>query len=137
MFYLISWLAVLSLVALWSLAAWLLHGAALWVVTSAGAATGAAAAGMAGQGLPQWLAAWVPPDVAQAIASLLSGLVPVVESLLQAAPALGGVLTGAGWVVWGLGCALLVLLGAGLHVAIALWRRGSDGAGRRSLLAAG
>ena len=45
---------------------------------------------------------------------MLSGLAPVVDSLLQAAPALAGGLTVAIWVVWGIGSVLLVLLGAGL-----------------------
>jgi hypothetical protein len=38
--------------------------------------------------------------------------------------------TVATWVVWGIGSALLVLLGAGLHLLIALWRRrGGAGSG--------
>lgn len=135
MLYLISWSAVASLVALWSLAAWLLHGAALWVVSNAGAATGVAA-GMSGQRLPEWLAPWVPPEFAQAVASLLSGLMPMVEGLLQAAPALAGAVTVASWSVWGLGSALLLLLGAGLHLAITLWRRSGTGSGPAPLLSA-
>jgi len=46
------------------------------------------------------------------MSALLSGLAPAVEGLLQAAPALAGGLTVATWVIWGLGSALLVLLGA-------------------------
>ena len=42
MFYAISWFAVLSLLALWSLAAWALHAVAVWTVSNAGALTGAA-----------------------------------------------------------------------------------------------
>lgn len=61
--------------------------------------------------------------------SLLSGLAPAVESLLQTAPALAGGLTIATWVIWGLGSALLVLMGAGLHLLIALWRRPGGGSG--------
>lgn len=71
----------------------------------------------------------MPPEIAQAIASMLSGLAPVVEGLLQAAPALASSLTMVTWVVWAFGSALLILLGAGLHLLIALWRRrgGSSG----------
>jgi len=75
MFYVISWFAVLSLLALWSLAAWALHAVAVWTVSNAGALTGAASgatAGVAGLRLPDWLAPWVPPEVAQAMTSLLS-----------------------------------------------------------------
>ena len=58
---------------------------------------------------------------------MLAGLGPVVDGLLQTAPALAGGLTVATWVVWGIGSVLLVLLGAGLHLLIALWRRRGDG----------
>jgi hypothetical protein len=88
-----------------------------------------AASGVAGVGLPGWLAPWVPPEVAQALTALLAGLVPAVEGLLQAAPALAGGLTIATWVIWGLGSALLVALGAGVHLLVALWRRRGGGPG--------
>jgi len=35
----------------------------------------------------------------------------------------------ATWVIWGLGSVLLVLLGAGLHLLIAMWRRRGGGTG--------
>jgi hypothetical protein len=38
-------------------------------------------------------------------------------------PSLAGVLTLASWVVWGLGFTMLLLMGAGLHLLLALWRR--------------
>ena len=68
------------------------------------------------------------PQIAQAIPSLRSGLAPAVESLLQTAPALAGGLTVATWVIWGLG-ELLGLLGVGLHLVVAMWRRRGGGAG--------
>ena len=49
----------------------------------------------------------------------------MVDSLLQAAPALAGGLTVAAWVVWAIGGVLILLLGAGLHLLISLWRRSS------------
>jgi hypothetical protein len=122
MFYALSWFAVLSLLALWSLVAWALHAIAVWTISNAGAVTGAAS-GFEGLKLPDWLAPWVPPEVAQAMTSLLSGLGPLFDSLLQAAPSLAGGLTVMTWVFWGLGSGLLVLLGAGLHWVIATWRR--------------
>ncbi|MBK7262361.1 MAG: hypothetical protein IPI03_11055 [Rubrivivax sp.] len=134
MLYALSWFLVSSLLALWSLAAWAMHAAAVWAVSNAGALTGAAseaASGAAGLRLPDWLAPWVPPEFAQALTSLLSGLAPAVESLLQAAPALAGGLTVATWVLWGLGSALLIVLGAGLHLLIAMWRRRGGASGPR------
>jgi hypothetical protein len=53
----------------------------------------------------------------------------VVDSLLQAAPALAGGVTVATWVVWGIGSVLLVLLGAGVHLLVMLWRRRGGGSG--------
>jgi len=128
MFYALSWFVIFSLLALWSLAAWGLNAVAVWTVSNAGVLTGAAS-GVDSLRLPDWLAPWVPPEIAQAMTSLLSGLAPVVERLLQAAPALAGGVTIATWVIWGLGSALLLLLGAGLHVLIALWRRRGGGPG--------
>jgi hypothetical protein len=137
MFYALSWFVVLSLFALWSLGAWVFHAVAVWAVSNAGALTGAAS-GVEGLRLPEWLAPWVPPEIVQAMNSLLSGLAPAVEGLLQAAPALAGGLTVATWVIWGLGSALLVLLGAGLHLFVAMWRRrgGSSGPQPRPQVAA-
>ncbi len=139
MFYALSWFTVLTLLALWSLAAWALHAVAVWTVLNAGALTGAAS-GADTIVVPGWLAVWVPPDVAQWANQLMAGLAPFVDGVLQAAPALAGGLTVATWVIWGFGSLLLVLLGAGLHLLIALWRRrGGSGSGPRagSPLAAG
>ena len=122
MIYALSWFVVASLLALWSLAAWALHGVAVWTVSNAGALSGAAA-GTGAINLPDWLAPWVPPQVAQWASQTLAGLGPVIDSLLQSAPALAGGVTVGTWVLWGVGSMLLVLLGVGLHLLIALWRR--------------
>ena len=47
----------------------------------------------------------------------------LVDSLLRAAPALADVVTVAAWLVWGLGSVLILLMGAGLHLLLAWWRR--------------
>lgn len=132
MFYLLNWFLVLSLVALWSLTAWGLHALAVWTVSNAGAFTGAAtdaAAGVGGLQLPAWLAPWVPPEVMLGLTALLAGMGPAIDSVLQAAPALAGGLTVITWAIWGIGTALLLLLGAGLHLLIAVLRRRSGGGG--------
>lgn len=126
MVYALSWFVIFSLLALWSAAAWAANAVAVFAVSHAGTLTGAAA-GVGGFRLPQWLAPWVPPEIMQALSSLLSGLAPVVDGLLQSMPALASGLTLAIWVVWGLGSALLVLLGAGLHLLMAAWRRRGGG----------
>jgi len=132
MFYALNWFVIFSLLALWSLAAWAANAVAVWTLSNAGTLTGAAsgaASGAESLRLPEWLAPWVPPEIVQAMGSLLSGLAPVVESLLQAAPALAGGLTLLTWVIWGVGSVLLVLLGAGLHLLIAMLRRRGGGSG--------
>ena len=128
MFYALSWFLVFGLLALWSLAAWALHAVAVWSVSNAGALTGVAS-GVESIRLPEWLAPWVPPEIAQAMTSLLSGFAPLVESLLQSLPALTGGLAMVAWAIWGLGTLLLLLLGAGLHLIIAIWRRRGGGGG--------
>lgn len=128
MFYALSWFLVLGLLALWSLAAWALHAIAVWSVSNASALTGVAS-GVEGLRPPEWLSPWMPPEITQATASLLAGIAPVVESVLLTVPALSGGLTTVTWVIWGLGSALLLLLGAGLHLVIAMWRRHSNGSG--------
>jgi hypothetical protein len=124
MSYLLSWIAVAALLVLWSLTAWAVHAVAVWSVSNAGALAGAAS-GVGGIALPDGLAPWVPAELVQAVTRMVAGLGPLVDSLLQAAPALAGGLTAATWVIWGIGSVLLVLLGVGLHLLIALWRRRS------------
>jgi hypothetical protein len=128
MLYALNWFVIFSLLALWALAAWAVHAVAVWTVSYAGALTGAAA-GVEGLRLPEWLVPWVPPEIVQAMTSLLSGLAPAVEGLLQVAPALADGFTVATWVIWGLGSALLVLLGASVHLLVAMWRRRGGGPG--------
>ena len=122
MFYALSWFFIVALLALWSLAAWALHAVAIWTVSNADALSGAAS-GANTMTLPDWLAPWVPPEAAQWASQLMAGMALIIDSMLQAAPALAGGLTAATWVIWAIGSVLLVLLGAGLHLFIALLRR--------------
>lgn len=139
MFYALSWFFVASLIAVWSLAAWALHAVVLWTVSNAGSLKGGAS-GASSVSLPEWLVPWMPVEAEQWVSQLLAGLGHVVDSLLQAAPTLAGGVTVTAWVIWSTGSVLLVLLGAGLHLLIALWRRRSGsgpGAAAGSTLTAG
>ncbi len=113
MLYALSWFFVFSLFALWSLAAWAVHAVAVWTVSNAGALTGVAS-DVEGLRLPEWLVPWVPPEIAQAMTSLLSGFAPVVESLLQTAPALAS--------CWAQGCICSSRCGSGAVAAPVLGR---------------
>lgn len=96
MFYALGWFSVFGLLALWSLSVWALHSVAVWSVSNASVSTGVAS-DVEGLGLPQWLQPWVPPEITQAMTSLLADFAPVVESLLQTMPALAGGLTMVAW----------------------------------------
>ncbi|MFM2120245.1 MAG: hypothetical protein RL722_1713 [Pseudomonadota bacterium] len=122
MVYALLWLGVLSLLALWSLAAWAMHALAVWSLAQAGALSGAAS-GVGTLPVPGWMPPWVPLELVQAVSQWLATLGPWLDSLLQAAPSLAGGLTVAAWAVWGLGSLLLLLLGAGLNLFLSLRRR--------------
>lgn len=124
MFYALSWLFVFVLIGLWSLGSWALHAITVWTVSNAGALGGQAGA-VGTLALPDWLAPWIAPEWVLAMKAMLAGVGPLVESVLAQAPALAGVLSVAVWVVWGIGCVVLVLIGALAHGLIAMLRRGS------------
>ncbi len=128
MFYALSWFFVVALLALWSLAAWALHAIAVWAISNTSTLTGVASdAGTLT--VPDWLTPWLPPEVANWVSQLMAGVAPFVDALLQAAPSLASGLSVLTWVIWGIGSLLLVLLGAGIHLLIALWRRHREGSG--------
>jgi hypothetical protein len=122
MFYALSWLVVLALLALGSLGAWALHAIAAWTVANAGALAGGSGVAQ-GLRVPDWLAPWMPPELAPALDAMAAALGPAIETLLGWAPALAGGLSVAVWVVWGLGSALLIGLGFAATALIAVLRR--------------
>lgn len=122
MFYALSWFAVLSLLAMWSLAAWAFHAIATWTVANAGVLAGGSGA-TEGLRVPDWLAPWIPPEFTGALSSMVSALMPAIEAVLGWAPALAGGLSVAVWVVWGIGSGLLILLGVMLSGLIAVLGR--------------
>ena len=122
MFYAFSWFVVFGLLALWSLAAWAFHSITAWTISNAGALTGGAGA-TEGLRMPDWLAAWVPPEFALALSSMVSAITPAIEAVLGWAPALAGGLSVVVWVVWAIGSVLLVVLGFVVTGLIAVLRR--------------
>lgn len=119
MVHLIIWSVVLTLLALWTLCAWLAHSLLGWSGWEAAAGQDinllwASVVGQLGALAPwiagEWLAptqnlllsigTWVQPWLSQ-VPGLLQWLVPVV------------------WIVWGLGTVLLVVLGAAASLG---WR---------------
>jgi hypothetical protein len=122
MFHALNWLVVFSLLALWSLAAWAFHGIGVWTIANTDVLAGGAET-VAALRLPDWLAPWVPPELALAFTSMLSTFMPAIEAVLNQAPALADGLSVAVWVVWGIGSIILVVLGFAVTGLIAMLRR--------------
>jgi hypothetical protein len=110
------------LLALWSLAAWAFHSVAAWTVSNAGVLAEGSGA-IEGLRAPDWLAPWIPPELALASSSVLTALSPAIETALNQAPALAGGVSVAVGTVWGVGSALIVILGLVCSGLIAVLRR--------------
>ena len=136
MFYTITWLLMALLLALWSVAAWVLHALVQWTGTESGALSGLPAQ-MGTLPAPQWLSLWLPLGAQDSWNAALTSFNPLFESLLAFAPALLALLVPAIWLVWALGAVLLVALGLGLTVLIRLARArmGATAAPRRPFAA--
>ena len=122
MLFALGWFVVFSLIALWSIAAWAFQSITAWTLSNAGAMAGTSGA-IKALHVPDWLAPWIPPELALVFTSTLSSLAPAILAMLDWAPALSGGLSVAVWVVWALGSALLIVLGVGLSGMIAVLRR--------------
>ena len=122
MFYALGWFVVFSLLALWSFTAWAFHSITAWAISNAGVLAGGSGVTQSVR-MPDWLAPWVPPELALALDSMASALTPTIEAVLGWAPALEGGLSVAVWVVWGIGSVLLVVLGFLATGLIAMLRR--------------
>jgi len=121
-FYALSWSVVFILLALWSLAAWAVNSIAAWTISNSDVLAGGSGA-LDGLRAPDWLAPWLPPELALAFTSMLSAFIPAIEAALSQAPALAGGLSVVIWVVWGVGSALIVILGLVCSGLVAVLRR--------------
>ena len=122
MFYAISWSVMFILLALWSIAAWAFHSIAAWTVSNAGVLAEGSGA-IESLRAPDWLAPWIPPEIALAFTSMLSASSPAIEAALNQATALAGGLSVAVWAVWGIGSAVIVILGLVCSRLITVLRR--------------
>lgn len=129
MFYAISWFLALALLALWSLACWSAHALTLWAVSGAGTLAGSGPAVVDKVVLPDWLSIWLPPTLVQEFGSVLASVGPVIQSALEAVPALSGAISLLAWAVWGVGALVLLALAVGIHLLIALLKRSKAGPG--------
>lgn len=117
---------------------WALHATTAWTVANTGVLAAGSAAIEAWR-MPDWLAPWIAPELAVAFKSMLTAIAPTIEAVLNQAPALANGLSVASWTIWGIGSALLVVLGlvvSGL-IAAARHRRPTPTASARGPAAAG
>ncbi len=121
MFYALNWFVVVGLFMLWSLAAWAFHSLAVWTVANAGVLSGGAGALGALQ-VPGWLAVWIPAEYASSLNAIAAYLAPVVQAVVDWAPAMAGGVSMAVWTVWAIGAVLLILLGFLISGLIAVLR---------------
>lgn len=130
MVYVLGWMAVVALLALWSLFAYGLNAVSVWATSNA--ANFESAVPNAERLVPAWLAPWMPAEFAEGFMALKASLMAIIESLQGLVPALGDGLTVAIWIVWGIGTALVVALGAVVHVLVAKWHQRFSGAKPRA-----
>ena len=123
MFYALNWAVVFILLALWSLGAWAVHGIATWTVSNAGGLAGAAPS-LEGLQMPAWLALWLPPEAVLLLSSLPAQVAPFIDTVLAQMPGLAGGLSALVWIGWGIGAALLLVLGLVGSAIIAFARSG-------------
>lgn len=125
MFYAISWLVSLSLLAVWSLLCWGVHAFTVWAMSSAGALAAGAAGAASVQAifLPAWLQGWIPPELLRSLEGWITSAGPLLQAALESVPALAGAVTVLAWGIWGLGAVVLIALAIGLHVLVRLLQR--------------
>lgn len=122
MLYIVSWFLVLTLLAIWSACIWIAHSLASWSLTGIGSVVGQTQQ-MDRLPIPDWIASWIPPDLVLALKATSAGVLPWVESALNALPSVGSWLSPLAWTVWGVGFVILAVGAALLHALVSVSRR--------------
>ena len=117
MAFVVGWVLVLSLLALWSSLVWAAQSFIAGLLAHAGSV------GSGDWSLPESLRDWLPAVIADWLVSTVETLTPQLQSLASALPSLAGGVTVLAWVVWFLGAVMLFVLGLAIHVGVALWRK--------------
>ncbi len=128
MFYAITWFLSFILLALWSLACWGAHAVTVWALSSAGTLANGTTS-MDAVLLPEWIRGWIPPQLAQEFASMITTLASVVQAARDTVPALSGAVSVLAWVIWGLGALVLLAFAVGAHILIAVFKRRKTSSG--------
>ena len=115
-----TWILAVTLLAIWSVAVWVLHALVHGSLTHVGALVDQP---QHLEALPEWIAVWLPPDWVLTFKAITAAVLPVVESAFSVLPSAAHWLTPLAWVSWGLG--LVIVVGGGLAVTalISMTRR--------------
>ena len=129
MVFLVGWVLVLLLLALWSGLVW--SGAALL----AALLSHAGALGAGDWSLPPVLTDMLPVWAAEWLVGTLENFTPQLQWLVGALPSLSGWVNVLAWLVWGAGALLLLCVGLAIHLAIALVRKSRSSTAPRAVVA--
>lgn len=122
MLYIVSWFFVLTLLAIWSACIWIAHSLASWSLTGIGSVVGQTQQ-IDRLPIPDWITAWVPPELISTVTASAAGVLPWVGSAMEALPSVGSWLSPLAWTVWGIGFVILAVGAAILHALISMSRR--------------
>ena len=122
MLYIVSWFFVLTLLAIWSACIWIAHSLASWSLTGIGSVVGQTQQ-IDRLPIPDWITVWIPSELVLAVKATAAGVLPWVESALEALPSVGSWLSPLAWTVWGVGLVILAEGAALLHALISVSRR--------------
>jgi len=117
MAYVVGWVLVLLLLALWSSLVWAVQSFLAGLLAHAGSVSSG------GWNLPDSLRDWLPTALADWLVSTVETLSPQLQGLVNALPSLSGGVTVLAWVVLVLGALVLLVFGLAIHVGVALWRK--------------
>ncbi len=117
MAFLVGWVLVLLLLALWSSLVWSAQSLLAAMLARAGTVS------PGDWSLPDSLTSWLPVWAAEWLAATVENLTPQLQALAGALPWLSGGVTVLAWVVWAAGALVLLVVGLAVHVAIALIRK--------------
>jgi hypothetical protein len=127
------WAIVMLGLLLWTATAWAFHALGAWSLAQADALSiGTSTAWR----LPQWLAILIPADMQSTVDASLQAMAPAFQAFLAWAPNLADEFTTMVWVAWGLGSALLVVVGFVLTGLVGMMRRRARRRSGRSTLRA-
>lgn len=120
MAFVVAWLVVLLLLALWSVLVWAAESFLVSLLAHAGTL------GAGDWSLPESLRDWLPAVVADWLVSTVETWAPQLQAVVSALPWLSGGVTVLAWGAWVVGAVMLFVIGLALHVGVALWRKSAQ-----------